>query len=71
MTQNRTVWVEVDMEKCCGSGMCAALAPGVFEMDDRGKLVVLRSEVPDNEVDEVEQARLCCPVSAITLRGDK
>jgi ferredoxin len=59
--------VEVDIEQCCGNGMYAALAPGVCEMDDRGKLTVLRSDVPDNEVDELEQARLCCPVSAVTL----
>jgi ferredoxin len=62
-----SVTLEVDMAACCGSGMCAELAPGLFEMDDRGNLVVLRSDVPAELVADAQEAEQCCPVAAITL----
>ena len=34
--------VEVDRDRCVGSGTCEALAPDVFEVDDDGVLAVLR-----------------------------
>jgi ferredoxin len=48
--------VGVDRATCLGSGMCAALAPELFELDD-----VARPVRPHIEPDQ-------CPAQAITVR---
>lgn len=56
--------VSVDRAACLGSGMCAALAPELFELDDFARPVK-----PDIEPDEVAlDAADQCPAQAITVR---
>ena len=60
--------VEVDRDRCVGSGTCEALAPAVFEVDDDGVLAVLRPEpAGDDEVDAVRDAVQQCPTGALAL----
>jgi ferredoxin len=59
--------VDVDMRKCICSGMCTTIAPGVFKLDDDGKLVVLRRNLVGEEIAMVKDAIACCPVEAISL----
>ena len=59
--------VEVDRERCVGSGTCEALAPDVFEVDDDGVLVVHRPEPADDELDDVADAVQACPTRALAL----
>lgn len=61
--------VVVDRDRCVGSGMCTSIAPGVFELDDVGGLVLKRDEVAD-EADQaaVNDAVACCPVEALSVR---
>ena len=55
--------VSVDRAVCLGSGMCAALAPDLFELDD-----VAKPRKPDIEPDEVAlDAADQCPAQAITV----
>jgi ferredoxin len=59
--------IEVDRERCVGSGACEALAPDVFEVDDDGVLVVHRPEPDRDELDDVEDAVQACPTRALSL----
>jgi ferredoxin len=60
--------VEVDRERCCGSGNCVMLLPEVFDQDDAEGLVVLRQpEPPETQRDTVQKAVLMCPAGAIQL----
>jgi ferredoxin len=59
--------VEVDRERCVGSGTCEALAPDVFEVDDDGVLVVHRPQPAAAEVGDVEDAVQACPTRALSL----
>ena len=62
--------LRVDEALCVGHGRCYALAPDVFDEDERGHCVVRLEEV-DGEL--IEQARLAeqnCPESAIRLDED-
>jgi ferredoxin len=60
--------VTADQEVCCGSGMCALTAPGVFDQrDDDGIVVVLATEPASADYDAVRAAAAACPTSAITL----
>ena len=59
--------IEVDRERCVGSGACEARAPDVFEVDDDGVLVVHRSEPADDELSDVQDAVQACPTRALSL----
>ncbi len=60
--------VEVNRDTCIVSGMCASLAPDIFDIDDDGtRLEILRPTVPPELVDDARSAEACCPVSAITV----
>lgn len=62
--------VEVDHDVCIVSGMCASLAPELFQIDDDGlKLEVLHSTVSDDMADKARNAEVCCPVEAIKVTG--
>ena len=59
--------VEVDRDRCVGSGTCEALAAEVFEIDDDGVLVVLREQPPDEALPDVRDAVQACPTRALAL----
>ena len=56
--------LEVDRERCVGSGTCEMLAPDVFEVGDDGIVVVRQPDVDDGAVrDAVQQ----CPTQALSV----
>jgi ferredoxin len=66
--------VHIDREGCIGCGVCEALCPAVFKLDENVKSSIVqqyrKSEFGDGEVGEdmvscVETARDSCPVSVI------
>ncbi len=61
--------VQVDRERCVGSGVCESLAPEVFEIDDDGVLQVHREEPTADDMDGVRDAVQSCPARALVLDG--
>ncbi|MFJ9381232.1 ferredoxin [Streptomyces sp. NPDC101455] len=59
--------IRVDREACCGNGMCVALAPDVFDLDDDGVVVLLDPTATAQNEAAVAQAIACCPTAVITL----
>jgi len=59
--------VQVDRERCVGSGVCESLAPEVFEIDDDGVLQVHHEEPSADELDDVQHAVQQCPARALAL----
>ena len=67
-SQNR-IQVTVDRALCIGSGDCVDTAPDVFQLDEEDKAVVVD---PDGApYDEVLEAAQNCPVTAISVVGEK
>jgi ferredoxin len=57
--------IEANRERCIGSGSCAFMAPDVFDVDDEGRVLVLRPQVePD---DRVREAVTHCPMEALRI----
>ena len=57
--------IEVDRDKCMGSGNCAFHAPNTFDIDDELKVVVLDPEGdPD---DKLRNAVEGCPTDALRI----
>jgi ferredoxin len=59
--------VEVDRERCAGTGGCEALAPQVFEIGEAGALVVLTPEPEEADLPDVRNAVAACPTRALSL----
>lgn len=59
--------VTVDFDKCTGLGICESLAPGFFEVNDDGELLLLKAEISDAELQEVEEAVNGCPTEALKI----
>ena len=59
--------VAVDFDKCTGLGICESLAPDFFEVNDDGELVLLKEDITDGELQEVEEAVAGCPTEALTI----
>jgi len=56
--------ISIDRSLCDGHGVCEALAPDVFELDDDG-LAALRTELSADEA--VQEACDSCPAGAISI----
>ncbi|MDT0200468.1 ferredoxin [Nocardioides sp. AE5] len=70
--------VVVDRTLCISNGLCVAIAPRVFDLDDQGSLVVMVEEgveLPEQLAEEkraLHEAAASCPVGAIKIQeGDK
>ena len=59
--------VSVDFAKCTGLGICESMAPDIFEVDDDGKLLLLKDDVTDDELQSVEEAVAGCPTEAFRI----
>jgi ferredoxin len=59
--------VQVDFDKCDSNGLCEALAPEVFWLDDNDYLQLHKDDVAPDEEAHVRRAAAACPTQAITL----
>ena len=58
--------IVVDRERCEGLGMCEAMAPELFELDD--DVMRVRDEAPaEGHRSQVEAAVASCPMLALSL----
>ncbi len=57
--------IEIDRDKCMGSGNCVYWAPSVFDVNDLMVAVVIGD--PDAHADRVRLAAENCPTNAITV----
>ncbi|MGO4421834.1 ferredoxin [Streptomyces sp. MCAF7] len=61
--------ISIDYDKCCGAGQCVLAAPEVFDQrDEDGIVVLLDSDPPEEEFDNVRQAAAVCPAAAIVVQ---
>lgn len=63
-----TVRIEINREKCMGSGNCLFWAPGVFELGDDGVAFIVDPTAATQR--QIEQAAEGCPTQAIALSED-
>lgn len=57
-----------DTNLCESHGMCAAVDPDRFELDENDYLVIHAVEVSDADLDLVRQAVDACPRQALSLK---
>jgi ferredoxin len=59
--------VIVEKDMCIGCGLCAAVAPKIYEMQEN-IAVVMVPVVPKDEEGNAQQAAKDCPVEAIKIQ---
>ena len=59
--------VTVDADLCQGHGVCESEAPGVFEVGDNDRVIILDPAPAEDRRGEVEAAIRYCPTSALRL----
>ncbi len=59
--------VAVDRDRCEANGVCAGLAPAIFDLDDEDFLHIPTPEVPPAAADAVRRAVASCPKLALRL----
>ncbi len=60
--------IRILRNECCGNGECVAIAPDVFALDSKNKVVVLDANAATPDV--VLEAAVACPCQAIVLEDD-
>jgi ferredoxin len=63
------VKIQVDQDRCIGSGNCSFYAGGTFDLDDELKVVVIAG-ADSGQLDaegDIRAAAEGCPVKAITI----
>jgi ferredoxin len=66
-TSGCTLRIELDGARCTGLGICEAMAPDYFEVQDDGSLELLRVVVDHAEMAAVRSAVDSCPTEALKL----
>ena len=59
--------IEVDFDKCESNAVCMQVAPAYFEVRDDDFLYVLKDDVDDADLAQVQEAVDRCPKQAIAL----
>ena len=57
--------IDADRDRCEGHGLCADVAPEVYELDDDAVVVVLHEQVPPELQRKAEAGARVCPVAAL------
>lgn len=59
--------VVLDEDACVGHGRCYAVAPDVYEADDRGHCVVRHPDVPPGLEEQARTGAANCPEGALVV----
>jgi len=59
--------IEIDVQRCAGTGMCTGIAPAVFHLGESGKASLLIQQPSEEFRQEVRMAERGCPVGAIRV----
>ena len=59
--------ISVDFDLCESNGLCEAMAPEVFELDDDDFLQLRSERTTDENLEDVKRAVAACPRAAISL----
>ena len=62
--------IEVDTNRCQGTGVCESIAPSHFEVRDNGAMHVIRADVDPEHLDLIGDAVDSCPTLALRLSGE-
>ena len=60
----------VDKETCIGCELCPEICPEIFEMEDDGLAVAKDSEIPEDLLEDMQDAFEGCPTDSIKVADE-
>ncbi len=57
----------VERDDCIGCGLCVTICPEVFDLDDEDIAIVIADPIPEDAVEDAEEAAESCPTDAISI----
>lgn len=61
--------VVADHDRCGGHGLCEAINPDYFEVQSNGLVKVLRDDIDENDLADIDDAVASCPTEALRLEA--
>jgi ferredoxin len=65
------VHVKANSETCTVSSLCVYKAPGVFDQDDEGHVVLLNADPAQEEYEGVRDAVRSCPTRSLSIQSEE
>ena len=62
--------ISIDKARCVGNARCAAVAPGLYPLDDDGYIVVETIDVPAGAENLARRGARACPERIIHVEDD-
>jgi ferredoxin len=62
--------INIEKAKCVGNARCAAVAPGLYPLDDDGYIAVETIDVPAGSENLARRGARACPERIIHVAGD-
>lgn len=62
--------LKADFGACQGYANCVDAAPDVYDIDDDGVVVLVKTTITEAERPRIEEAARSCPVSALTIENE-
>jgi ferredoxin len=59
--------LKADLAACQGYANCVIAAPDTYDLDDDGVVVLLRTEITEEDLPRIRDAARSCPISALTI----
>lgn len=69
MSTNIQLRVVVDRGSCCGYGLCAAICPEIFKLDEGGLVYVESDLVPAGMEAAAREGAEACPAEALKIEA--
>jgi ferredoxin len=63
--------IRIDKARCVGNARCAAIAPGLYPLDDDGYIATETIDVPAGSESAARRAARACPERIIHIEDDK
>lgn len=67
MSEHLLHHVIVDRTRCCGYGLCAAICPEIYKLDDGGIVFVDAGTIPPELLDSAREGAEACPAEALRV----
>lgn len=67
MSEHQLHRVIIERSKCCGYGLCAALCPEIYKLDEGGIAYVDSDLVPEELLEAAREGAAACPAEAIVV----
>lgn len=67
MSEHLLHHVIVERTRCCGYGLCAAICPEIYKLDDGGIVFVDAGAIPADLLDGAREGAAACPAEALRV----